>query len=431
MLPRKSPPDSRDSSDLNMTGSQISSTDISSTDISSTETAHKRHLRTPVPRSIALMSLTVVAAVVLAACSSSKNSTPTTSGNTKQTTATTGAGASLSSLEGKAPSSAVSLQETGSSLLYPLFNLWLTGAKQKFPNISVTTASTGSGTGFSASATGTVQIGASDAYLSGTQASQYPGLMNVPLAISSQFIAYNVPGISGHLKLTGKLLSAIYQGQVTTWSSSQIKSLNPGVNLPDLPIVTVHRSDSSGDTFLFTSFLSDADPSGWGQKYSYSTSIQFPNAPGAEGAAKNSGMLATCQATKGCIAYIGVSYLSKSLQAGIGEAELQNKSGNFELPTATAISAEAAGFAAQTPASGTISMIFEPASGGYPIVNYEYAIVQSHQSSSGTSGAIQAFLAWAIDPSGGNASTYLGQVDFVPLPQQVRNIALNELNKIS
>ena len=386
-----------------------------------------RHARR---QSVAVVAL-CAAALTLAACSSSPSSSATTSGNTKQTTATTAAGASLSSLEGKAPSSSVSLQETGSSLLYPLFNLWLPGAKQKFPSISVTTASTGSGTGFSAAATGTVQIGASDAYLSNTQSTQYPGLMNVPLAISSQFIAYNVPQVSGHLKLTGKLLSEIYQGQVTSWNNSQIKALNPMVNLPDIPIVTLHRSDSSGDTFLFTSFLSDTDPTGWGQKYSYSTSIQFPNTPGAEGAEKNSGMLATCQATKGCIAYIGVSYLTKALQAGLGEAELQNKSGNFELPSQAAISAEAEGFASETPASGTISMIFGPATDGYPIVNYEYAIVQSHQSSSTTAGAIQAFLAWTIDPAGGNASTYLDQVGFVPLPTQVRNIALNQLNKIS
>ena len=355
----------------------------------------------------------------------------TTSGNTKQTTATTAAGASLSSLEGKAPSSSVSLQETGSSLLYPLFNLWLPGAKQKFPSISVTTASTGSGTGFSAAATGTVQIGASDAYLSNTQSTQYPGLMNVPLAISSQFIAYNVPQVSGHLKLTGKLLSEIYQGQVTSWNNSQIKALNPMVNLPDIPIVTLHRSDSSGDTFLFTSFLSDTDPTGWGQKYSYSTSIQFPNTPGAEGAEKNSGMLATCQATKGCIAYIGVSYLTKALQAGPRRGGASEQVRELRASQPGCDLCRSRGLRAETPASGTISMIFGPATDGYPIVNYEYAIVQSHQSSSTTAGAIQAFLAWTIDPAGGNASTYLDQVNFVPLPTQVRNIALNQLNKIS
>ena len=143
------------------------------------------------------------------------------------------------------------------------------------------------------------------------------------------------------------------------------------------------------------------------------------------------GCSSTCQATKGCIAYIGISYLQKALSAGLGEAELQNKSGNFELPTTASISAEAAGFAAETPSTGTISMIYGPAADGYPIVNYEYAIVQANQSSSQDAAAIQAFLAWAIDPSGGNASSYLDQVNFVPLPSQVVNIAVNQLSKIS
>jgi phosphate transport system substrate-binding protein len=381
---------------------------------------------------VRVAALLGIAAVTLAACSSGSSGSTTTTAPSTGTTATTAAAVSLSSLEAKAPTSSVSLLETGSSLLYPLFNLWVTGAKTTFPHISITTASTGSGTGVSDAASGTVQIGASDAYLSPTQVSDYSGLMNIPLAISSQFIAYNVPGVAGdHLKLTGKLLSEIYQGQVTNWSSSEIKALNPGAHLPNLPIVTVHRSDSSGDTFLFTSFLSATDPSGWGSKYSYSTSIQFPNVAGAEGAEKNSGMLSACQAAKGCIAYIGVSYLDKALAAGLGEAELQNKSGNYELPTATTISAEASGYASQTPASGTQSMIFGPASGGYPIVNYEYAIVQQKQSSTDDADAVQAFLAWAIDPSGGNAASYLNQVNFVALPESVVNISANLISKIS
>jgi phosphate transport system substrate-binding protein len=393
------------------------------------KTVGVRSRRTKSPKAGVLFTIGVVA-VSLAACSSNSSS-PTTNAPTNNTTATTGPGATLQSLEAKAPTSSVSLEETGSSLLYPLFNLWVTGAKAKFPNIAVTTAATGSGTGISSAATGTVQIGASDAYLSNTEVSQYPGLMNIPLAISSQFVAYDVPNVSGHLKLTGMLLSQIYQGKITNWNDSQIASINPGVNLPNLPIVTVHRSDSSGDTFLFTSFLSDTDPSGWGAKYSYSTSITFPAIPGAEGAEKNSGMLSTCEATKGCIAYIGISYLSKAQSGGLGEAELQNKSGSFELPTSTTISAEADAFTSQTPSNGTISMIYGSAPGGYPIVNYEYGIVLQKQSSTQNAAAVQAFLAWAIDPSGGGATSYLNQVNFVALPSAIVNIAVNQLNKIS
>jgi phosphate transport system substrate-binding protein len=404
-----------------------------SKDLHSTPPPARRARRRARRRSGAALALACVAAVCLAACSSNNSSTNTTATTApeSQTTATTAAAASLSSLEAKAPTSSVSLDETGSSLLYPLFNLWVTGAKAKFPNISVTTASTGSGTGVSSAATGAVQIGASDAYLSPTQVTQYPGIMNIPLAISSQFVAYNVPNLSGHLKLSGMVLSQIYQGKITNWDDSAIAALNPGTSLPNLPIVTVHRSDSSGDTFLFTSFLSDADPSGWGAKYSYSTSDVFPSITGAEGAAKNSGMLATCQSTKGCIAYIGISYLQKSLSADLGEAQLQNKEGNFELPTSAAITSEADGFTDKTPSTGTISMIYGSATDGYPIVNYEYAIVLQHQSSSDDAAAIQALLAWAIDPAGGNANSFLSQVNFVALPTQIVNIAANQLNKIS
>ena len=130
--------------------------------------------------------------------------------------------------------------------------------------MTIQTAGTGSGTGISEAENGTIDIGASDAYLSPSVVSANPDLKNIPLAISAQVAAYNVPGITAHLKLSGKVLSEIYQGQITKWNDSAIASANPGVTLPATPIVTLHRSDSSGDTFLWTSYLSKADPSGWG-----------------------------------------------------------------------------------------------------------------------------------------------------------------------
>jgi phosphate transport system substrate-binding protein len=145
----------------------------------------------------------------------------------------------------------------------------------------------------------------------------------------------------------------------------------------------------------------------------------------------NGGMVQACKANTGCIAYIGVSYLSQVTAAGLGYAQLKNKSGSYELPTQSAISAEAASFANSTPAGGAISMIFGPAASGYPIINYEYAIVPSKQSSALAAQATKAVLAWAIDPSGGNAATYLNQVDFVALPGAVVSISTRLIAKIS
>ena len=323
-----------------------------------------------------------------------------------------------------------SVTETGSTLLYPLFNLWASGYNEKFSNTSIQTAGTGSGTGISEAENGTIDIGASDAYLAPSVTTSNPDLMNIPLAISAQLVTYNVPGVTAHLKLSGKVLSAIYQGTITSWNASQIASLNPGVKLPATPIVTLHRSDSSGDTFLFTSYLSKADPSGWGTKIGYNTTVPWPNAPGALGETGNSGMVAGCKATVGCVAYVGISYQTQALQAGLGYASLQNGKGQYVLPNATSINAEAAAFVKKTPANGTISMIYGPAPGGYPIINYEYAIVSTNQQSSSTAKNVRSVLEWAISPKNGSATSYLAQVDFQPLPTKIAAQSIKQILKI-
>jgi phosphate transport system substrate-binding protein len=372
-----------------------------------------------------VLSVVAASAVLLAACSS----TPSTTATTKApTTTTTSAAASLQSLENW-PTSSVALQETGSSLLYPLFNLWTAQIQKEWPSVSITTASTGSGTGISSAAAGTVNIGASDAYLSPAQVQQYPGLENIPLAISGQQVNYNLPGVTAHLKLDGPTLAAIYQGKITKWNDAKIAALNPGVTLPNMSIITVHRSDSSGDTFLFSSFLTASDPTGW--TIPPGTTVAWPNVTGAVAAMGNGGMVQACQANPGCIAYIGVSYLAKATTAGLGYAQLKNKSGNYELPTQATISAAAASFATSTPASGAVSMIFGPAADGYPIVNYEYAIVPSKQPNALAAQATKAVLAWAIDPTGGNATSYLSQVNFVALPSAVVSLSTNLIAKVT
>ncbi len=320
--------------------------------------------------------------------------------------------------------------ETGSTLLYPLFNLWAGGYNTKYSSVTIQTAGTGSGTGISEAENGTIDIGASDAYLSPSVVSANPDLKNIPLAISAQVAAYNVPGITAHLKLSGKVLSEIYQGQISKWNDSAIASANPGVTLPATPIVTLHRSDSSGDTFLWTSYLSKADPSGWGTKIGFNTTVPWPAAPGALGENGNSGMVSGCKATPGCIAYVGISYLTQVLQGGMTYAALGNGKGQYVVPTTATIAAEAAGFVKKTPANGTISLIYGNIKDGYPIVNYEYAIVSTHQSSSSTAKNIRSVLEWSVNKNFGNNSSYLSQVNFQPLPSKVVAQSLKQILSI-
>lgn len=341
-------------------------------------------------------------------------------------------GPALPSAPAKTPEA---ITETGSTLLFPLISAWATAYQKaytqppanKLPVVTITTGGTGSGTGIADAATGTVDIGGSDAYLSSSVLTATPSLVNIALAISAQQVNYNVPGVS-NLKLNGTVLAQIYTGKITSWDDPAIKALNKGVALPKLKIVTLHRADSSGDTFLFTSYLSAQDPSAW-PSTNVNTSATFPAVAGALGEQGNGGMVAGCAATKGCIAYIGISYLAKTQAAGLGEAQLANKAGNFELPTAASISAAAAAFTGSTPASETLSMINGPAAAGYPIVNYEYAIVNTKQSNATVAEDIRAFLHWAVH-SGQDATTFLDAVDFQPLPPAVITLSDNQIAKI-
>ena len=378
-------------------------------------------------RLVTLGGLTLAGALALAACSSSSSSPATTKASSSPST--TGAAPATAQVL-TPPSATVALTETGSTLLYPLFNLWGPAYTKQYPNITLTTAGTGSGTGISQAAAGAINIGASDAYLSSSQVSAHPGLLNIPLAISAQMINYNLPGVSGHIKLDPTVIARMYEGKITTWNDAAIAKLNPGVTLPATRVVPLHRIDGSGDTFLFSQYLSKGDPADWGAN-NFGTSIAFPPISSALGATGNGGMVSECAKTVGCIAYIGISYQAQTQQNNLGEALIANGSGNYVLPSNATIDAEAAGFTSSTPANGAISMIYgKTAAQGYPIINYEYAIVSSKQSSSTTAQAIRALLSWAINPNDGNASSFLSQVGFRPLPPSVVSQSQAQLQSV-
>ncbi len=367
-------------------------------------------------RTVLAPSVAALVALAAAACGSNSPGGSSNAGQGGSSPATTPA------------SSKVALSETGSTLLYPLFNLWGPAYQAKYPNVTITTQGTGSGTGIAQAAAGAIDIGASDAYLSEGDMSAHKGLMNIALAISAQQINYNLPGVTEHLKLDGKVLAAIYRGKVKTWNDPQIVNLNPGVDLPPTPVVPLHRSDGSGDTFLFTQYLSKQDPDGWGKSPGFGTTVDFPDVPGALGENGNGGMVTGCAETPGCIAYIGISFLDQASQKGLGEAQLGNAAGKFLLPDAQSIQAAAAGFT-NTPANQAISLINGSAADGYPIINYEYAIVNSHQKDAATAQTLQAFLHWAI--TDGNGGNFLDKVHFQPLPSAVVKLSDAQIAKIS
>jgi phosphate transport system substrate-binding protein len=362
----------------------------------------------------AVCAAAIVPLALIAGCGSS-SSTPSAAG----TPATT-----LPSAPAKA---GAQLSETGSTLLFPLISSWANEYKKLYPQVTISTAGTGSGTGIADATAGTADIGASDAYLSATDLASGPSLENIALAISAQQINYNLPGVTS-LKLDGTVLAGIYSGQITQWNSPAITALNPGVSLPAMTIVPLRRADGSGDTFLFTSYLSAQDPSGWPSSQ-VGTTITWPRVAGETAETGNGGMVTGCGSIKGCIAYIGVSYLSKSQAAGLGDAQLKNAAGKFVPIDAATISAAAAAQTSSTPASETKSLINGPGANAYPIINYEYAIVSTSQPDATKAEDIRAFLYWAVH-SGQNSAGYLNAVDFQALPASVVTLSDAQIAKI-
>ena len=261
----------------------------------------------------------------------------------------------------------VTITETGSTLLYPLARTWAAAYHQQHPGVTVTTAGTGSGAGIEDASDGKADIGASDAYLSSGDLVTNPALLNIPLAVSAQTVIYNVPGLpaGSHLQLDGTVLAEIYSGTITRWNDPRIKALNPNLPLPPLTIVPLHRSDRSGDTFLFTSYLSTQDPA-WDTSIGYGTTANWPKVAGALAAKGSLAVPNDCAATPGCVAYNGISYLAQAQAAGLGEAALANSAKNFTLPTASAINDSVGSFVSLTPPNETISMIDGPSADGLP-----------------------------------------------------------------
>ena len=324
----------------------------------------------------------------------------------------------------------ITLTETGSTLLYPLFQKWIDGYKRVAPDVVLTAASTGSGAGINSAISGSVGIGASDAYLSDAVATHNPQILNIPLTISAVAINYNVPGLNGaNLKISGPVLAGIYSGAITAWDDPKIVALNPGVALPHQGIIPVRRADASGDTFVFTQFL-DFSAESWEDNPGYGTDIAWPKVGAEKTGPGNEGVIAVLAAVPYTIGYVGVSYASEIAKNQLGTAMVENQAGKFVVASRRTIAAAAAELDPRTPPYERISLVYAPGDNSYPLVNYEYALVSQTQPNVAMAEAVRSFLLWAISVTGGNGDNYLTPVGFIPLPDFIRGLSEAQIAKI-
>jgi phosphate transport system substrate-binding protein len=323
----------------------------------------------------------------------------------------------------------ITITETGSTLLKPLFDIWVPEYAKKHSGVTFTTAGTGSEAGIQQAMSGQVMIGASDAYLSDAEVRAHPEMMDIPLAIAAQTVNYNVPGLNtGNLRLDGPALAGIYTGAIRQWDAPAIAALNPGVTLPHQAIIPVHRSDGSGDTFVFTQFLTFSTPS-WESDKGYGLSVAWPVVPGALAVEGNAGMAHAIQTTPYSIGYVAISFSDETDAEKLGTAMLKNEAGQFVLPSRDAIVAGAAALGVRTPVDERLSLVFAPGDASYPLVGYEYAVVSKKQPSPELADALRRFLLWTIVPSE-TKQGYLDKVRLVPLPPRIWELSQAQIQLI-
>lgn len=225
---------------------------------------------------------------------------------------------------GNSQANDVFISGAGASFPAPIYILWAERYHQ-LTDIQINYQPIGSGGGIKQVQAGTIDFGATDKPLSKSELEQYD-LLQFPMILGAVLPVLNLPGIeSGQLKLTGQVLAKIFLGKITRWRDSEIRSLNPKLFIPDYPITVIHRSESSGTTYLFTSYLSKVS-SDWENSVGSHTAVKWPVGLGAKG---NEGASVYVRQKAGSISYVEYSYVSAN---GLDYVSLQNKAGHFISP---------------------------------------------------------------------------------------------------
>jgi phosphate transport system substrate-binding protein len=332
----------------------------------------------------------------------------------------------------------VTIDGAGATFPFPLIDTWRVEYQTVKPDVSINYQSIGSGGGVKQFTEKTVDVGASDAPLTANETQAAPGAVHIPETIGSVVAAYNINGVQEKgLRLTGPVLAGIFRGEITRWDDPQITELNPDLPLPSQDIVVVHRSDGSGTTFIWTSYLSKVSPE-WNQAIGAGKSVSWAVGLGSPG---NEGVANTIQSTPNSIGYVELAYV---LTTEMDYAFLQNQAGNFVEPSLE--STEAAVAAASnnntqtsnnstTGASNTtsttlpagdaswekVSLLDAPGADSYPIASFSYLLLYKELSdnpridSMEKARALVDFVDWAIT----DGQQFAGELGYVPLPDSV------------
>ena len=295
----------------------------------------------------------------------------------------------------------------GSTLAAPLYQKWAEAAAST--GVTLNYQAIGSGAGQKLIFQRTVDFGASDGPVTAAKLAQH-SLLQFPTVIAAEDVVVNLPGVQpDQLRLTGKIVSGIYLGTITSWRDPAIAAANPGMTLPDLPIAPVYRADGSGTTFVFTSYLSKIDPD-FKSKVGAGNAVSWPAGIGSKG---NAGVAGAVKTTTGAVGYVESAYAALN---HLTTVQLQNHDGQFLKPSLATFAAAAANADWATAKNFAVDINDQPGAQSWPIVTTTFVLLPTNPSDPAHSAAVIKFFDWAFT----NGDAIAQGLQYIPLPDKVK-----------
>ena len=316
----------------------------------------------------------------------------------------------------------VQISGAGSTFVYPVMTRWIQDFSQSHPSVQINYQSIGSGGGIQQVKSHTVDFGASDAPLSDEQLTDMPPIIQIPESAGPVVITYNLAELSQPLQLSPESLAGIFLGTVKNWHDPLIVKDNPGVKLPNEPIVVVHRADGSGTTNAFTTYLS-AVSSEWQSKVGKGNSVSWPLGLGGKGSEGVTGQL---RQSPGAIGYVELTYAQ---QNKLPVVKMKNQAGNYIAPTAQSTTAAIDAFTAKLSQDPRTPIVNPPATAAdaYPISTLTFLLIPKDGPDKAKRTALKQFIQYIITDGQPTA----GSLNYAPLPDGVKQFDQQQLSQMT
>ena len=320
-----------------------------------------------------------------------------------------------------APAGAQSLTGAGATFPNPIYTKWFDAYNQK-NRIQINYQSIGSGGGIRQFTEGTVDFGATDAPMSEAQIAAVSGnVLHVPTVLGAVVVTYNLPAIGAtKLRLDATTLVDIFMGRITRWNDRRLAALNPGVALPNLDVIVVHRSDGSGTSFIFTDFL-NKNSREWRDKVGAASSVNWPVGLGGKG---NEGVTQQVKQVEGAIGYVELIY---ALSNDMPYAVIKNPAGAFVEPSLASVTAAAASARWAPDTDFRVSITNAPGAGSYPISSFTWLLVRRDNPDAAKAKLVKDFVTWMISPE---AQQIASELKYAPLPAEVVTLVRTRLQSL-